>query len=229
MRSENGSSTRLPMVMPSNGVTIALGLEARFPGRLGILSSYSARWKDPKGMPHALDNGRFAVWSAGRAWDEREFYQFLQLTRNVGYPPRWVAVPDVVADAEGTLRDWKEWAPRLSREWGWPLAMCVQNGMTPAQVLKVRPLPDVIFVGGTTHFKLKTLRSWCKAFPRVHVGRVNSEKRLWQCHRAGAESTDGTGWLRMGPSTEERILGLIRYLERSGRGLGEWDTRGFFY
>ena len=33
----------------------------------------------------------------------------------------------------------------------------------------------------------------------MHVGRVNTERRLWQCARLGAESCDGTGFFRGDP------------------------------
>jgi hypothetical protein len=81
--------------------------------------------------------------------------------------------------------------------------------MTPSDV---PPNSDVIFVGGTDSWKMRALPMFTKEFPRVHVGRINGEKGLWQCHEAGAESCDGTGWMRCG---EERIAPLIRYLEQS--------------
>jgi hypothetical protein len=74
---------------------------------------------------------------------------------------------------------------------------------------------DVIFVGGTTEWKWRNLRQWTDNFPRVHVGRVNSEKLLWAAHEAGAESCDGTGWMRGG---EERLADLWRYLAQSAGG-----------
>ena len=77
---------------------------------------------------------------------------------------------------------------------------------------------DVIFVGGSTDWKWKNLYEWTKNFKRVHVGRVNSERLLWIAHEAGAESCDGTGWVRGG---EERLEELHRYLQQSTNG----DTR----
>lgn len=74
---------------------------------------------------------------------------------------------------------------------------------------------DVIFVGGSTDWKWKNLYEWTKNFKRVHVGRVNSERLLWIAHEAGAESCDGTGWVRGG---EERLEELHRYLQQSTGG-----------
>ena len=50
-----------------------------------------------------------------------------------GLSPRWVLVPDVVADREATLAKWEQYAPVAVR-YGWPLAIAVQDGMTPADI-----------------------------------------------------------------------------------------------
>mgnify|MGYP003656587610 CR=1 FL=1 len=96
------------------------------------------------------------------------------------------------------------------------LALAVQDGMMPEDV------PDdfdrengVIFVGGSTHWKLKSMKMWCDNFKRVHIARVNTESRLWKCHNAGAESVDGTGFFR---GDQNQTEGLYRYLEESTKG-----------
>src|SRR5690606_19465502 len=83
--------------------------------------------------------------------------------------PRWLLVPDVVADRDATIARWREWEPKL-RPFGFPLAFAVQDGMTAEDVPADA---DVIFVGGTTDWKWRTVWRWCHDFPRVHVGRVN--------------------------------------------------------
>lgn len=74
---------------------------------------------------------------------------------------------------------------------------------------------EVVFVGGTTKWKWRNLRTWTDNFPRVHVGRVNSERLLWMAHESGAQSCDGTGWLRGG---DDRLCELRRYLTQSTNG-----------
>ena len=74
-----------------------------------------------------------------------------------------------------------------------------------------------MFIGGTYGWKWQTLRMWTGAFPRVHVGRVNSPTRLYECHYSGVESIDGTGWLRGGPESAQ-YQGLVRYLEDTSTG-----------
>lgn len=186
-------------------------LAGRYPRRIGWLLS-PAGWRMPhRWMPYALDNGAFV------RWDE---VAFLQMAQNayaqiqlgvLKHEPRWVVVPDVVSDREATLARWQEWAPRL-REFGWPLAFAVQDGMTQADVPADA---EVIFVGGSTDWKWLTAWDWCRNNERVHIGRVNGYRLLWHCHDAGAESCDGTGWFR---GDQEQLAGLERYLEESTNG-----------
>ena len=114
--------------------------------------------------------------------------------------------------------EWDQWAPRLQKD-GWALAMAVQDDMKPEDVPGEA---EVVFVGGTTLWKRRTIHMWCEEFSRVHVGRINTEKWLWACHRAGAESTDGTGWFR---GSARQLNGLKRYLERTDAGLSDPGAR----
>jgi len=84
--------------------------------------------------------------------------------------------------------------------------------MTPADIPAEA---DIIFIGGTTEWKWRNLRSWTDNFKRVHVARVNTERLLWMAHDAGAESCDGTGWFR---GDEQQLDGLHRYLDQSTKG-----------
>lgn len=123
-----------------------------------------------------------------------------------GLSPRWVLVPDVVTDRDATLRNWEKYAP-LAARYEWPLAIAVQDGMTPAD------LPDnaVVFVGGSTDWKWNSLKMWTETGRRIHVGRVNEEHRLEQCEALGVESVDGTGWMR-GTEDGRQARGLKRWL-----------------
>ncbi|PTY03942.1 hypothetical protein DB346_02780 [Verrucomicrobia bacterium LW23] len=77
-----------------------------------------------------------------------------------------------------------------------PLAIAVQNGMTADDIRSLKPLPDVIAIGGTTKWKWETLHHWTQHFPRVHVLRCNSPEKLQLLESLGVESCDGTGWQR---------------------------------
>jgi hypothetical protein len=95
------------------------------------------------------------------------------------------------------------WAGR----YGWPLAIAVQDGMTPADI---PANAEVIFIGGTTEWKWRSLPMWAQTGARVHVGRVNEVERLHICERWRVESVDGTGWMQ---GTENG---------RQARSLGQW-------
>lgn len=171
--------------------------------------------RDPwKEMPWAIDNGVFGAWQNGRAWNHRAFYVGLDVlmakARSHRHLPMWITVPDWVADRDTTLRRWDAHAPRIA-SYGAPLAFVVQDGMTPADVPAES---DVVFVGGSTDWKERTLSIWCATFPRVHVGRVNGYRMLRACADAGAESCDGTGWFR---GDMKQLEGLERFLmEQAG-------------
>lgn len=198
------------IVMPSNNSGLQVGyLCHKYPNRIGWLVGPGGWRKPPSWMPYALDNGAYGAWEKKHEWNEHAFIELLEKARRCTYP-LWVAVPDVVCDREATIAKWPVWAPQIRNILPHtPLAFVVQDGMTPADVPADA---DVVFVGGGNEFKWRTLRTWTANFPRVHVGRVNTERKLWQCHEAGAESCDGTGWTMGG---EDRLEELRHYLELS--------------
>jgi hypothetical protein len=194
------------MIMPANSTGIRTGYWAgRFPGRIGHLYSPGGERGPWEFMPYGIDNGVFAK---GPLWSEDEYFRLLEWARRSGQPPLWNLVPDTVGDRDHTLRKWDRYYYRC-RSYGWALAFAVQDGMTPGDVPSEA---DVVFVGGSTEWKWKTVSFWCAEFDHVHVGRVNTYRRLWQCHDAGAKSADGTGFNR-GDQLQTR--GILAYLEES--------------
>lgn len=194
------------MIMTGNRGAWFGWLAATYPGRIGSL--FSPRdWKTPVPFaPHALDNGAFT------GFDERGFLSMCEKAKQ-HTPPLWIVVPDRIGDRVATLALWDEWEPRL-RPLGWPLAMAMQDGMTPRDFRG-----DIAFIGGSYKWKWRNLSMWADV-PRFHVGRVNTNRHLWQAHEAGAESCDGTGWFRGG---KERRDGMLRYLQMSVTG-SRYDT-----
>lgn len=193
---------RAVMVMPGNHSSGKLwALAQRYPGRLGWIMSPKG-WRTPR-LPYALDNGAFTGFAPAA------FRAMLAKARRQS-APMWVVVPDVVGDKDATMRSWQQWEPELRDDW--TLAIAVQDGMTARDVPAEA---EVVFVGGSTRWKWRTVRGWCADFPRVHVGRVNTERMLWMAHECGAESCDGTGWFR---GSWRQFAGLLRYLEESTHG-----------
>lgn len=168
------------IVMPANNSN-AHKLEKQYPGRMGLLLGPSG-WRDPKSLTYACDNDCFSVWSKGKAWSEDLWWAMLGKVDSCESRPRWVAIPDVVGDAVATYQRWTKYAPRVADRFEFPLALVVQDGMTPKSTQEFIAAnavqPEVVFVGGTTEWKRKTLWHWCHTFPRVHVGRVSRWDRV---------------------------------------------------
>jgi hypothetical protein len=204
------------LVMPADCSGFMVGwLSATYPGRLAWLLNATCWRQNPKNeMPWAMDNGAFGAWTHKREWNETEFYRRALVKWKP--PAMWIAVPDVVTDRAATIEMWRKHSTRLS---GFPLAFVVQDGMTAADVPGEAA---VVFVGGSTEWKWSTVRGWCKDFPRVHVGRVNTERMLWMAHECGAESCDGTGWFR---GNQRQLAGLVRYLKESTTGKQQQELK----
>lgn len=128
----------------------------------------------------------------------------------------FATAPDVVGDAAATLARSLPVLPQL-RALGYPAALVAQDGMEHLA------LPwadfDVLFVGGTTDWKLSAGASALAAEARrrgkwCHLGRVNSRRRLHFARAAGYQSADGT-YLAFAPDqNSRRLLGWLRELER---------------
>lgn len=195
------------IVMPANSTGMffhSLGRETR---KLGHLFSPGAQRGPFEWMPYALDNGAFSAWDQdANIWDESKWSEhawksllvWTQTATNgkgVVQPPIWAIVPDVPGNAARTIERWPRYTD-IIKEFGIPLAVAVQNAMTPEMVRRLRPEPSVICVGGTTEWKWATWRLWKDEFPRVHMLRVNSPEKLYELEHGGIESCDGTGWNR---------------------------------
>ena len=155
-----------------------------------------------EGFAFAIDNGAWTAHQSGNSWDRGLFEELLA---KLGSAADWIVCPDVVADAVETRKLYRYWLPKLLDIA--PVLVAVQDGMTPwdARDALQRGAAGV-FVGGTTDWKLSSLPMWgrfkvLRDLPRpcyLHVGRVNSAKRISACIAAGADSFDGTAVLRSG-------------------------------
>jgi hypothetical protein len=200
------------IVMAASNTGIRTGyLAGRFPGKIGSLLGPGERKRPYSFMPYALDNGAYGAWAKRKPWQKEPWLALLDWAKLNGRPPLWVVVPDVHQDREATIRNWSLYSP-LASAYGWPLAFAIQDGMVNTDIPSDA---EVIFVGGSDDWRQSTLNRWCNDFPRVHVGRVNSYRRLWRCHEAGAESCDGTGWFRGDHGSGIPWRGLLAYLEES--------------
>ena len=139
--------------------------------------------------PWACDNGAFS------GLDVAAFVAMLDRC-----PPDnlclFLAVPDVVADWPATLVQWERWAPRLR---GYPLAIVLQDGVTPEAV--PWDACSAVFIGGSTRFKMSGLARSIAAYALsrgkwVHMGRVNGRARYRYAASIGVHSLDGSSFSR---------------------------------
>lgn len=126
----------------------------------------------------------------------------------------FATAPDVVGDAIATLNRSLGVLPKI-RALGYKAALVAQDGLE-----RVKSIPwfafDVLFIGGSTQWKLG---AECAAIVRkarelgkwVHMGRVNSFRRLAYAQSIGCNSADGT-FLAFGP--DQNLPRLTGWLDR---------------
>lgn len=159
-------------------------------GEIGLIDTPRQRNRRPAGVIWCADNGCYGTGYPGdAAW-------MAWLTQNAHDAERcWFAVaPDVVADAEATRARSTPWLPQI-RALGYPAAYVAQDGQERLPV--PWELLDVLFIGGTTEWKLGAAARDLAAEAlgrgkRVHMGRVNSERRYRYAAAIGCHSADGT-------------------------------------
>lgn len=170
---------------------------------IGVMLSFNAGRQPLKGHQiFAADNGCFA--QPEKFTNEGFLQWLLKLEREKCI---FATAPDVVGDAVQTrIRSY----PMLQRirNLGFKAAFVCQDGETPEDIRWDQM--DAIFIGGSTDWKLsqaageiinaaKIRNKW------VHMGRVNSFKRLRLAAALGCDSADGT-FLAFAPDKNKKIL-----------------------
>lgn len=155
----------------------------------GQITSPNHWGKPAAGYRWAMDNGCFTGKFSGD-----EFWKRLDKLRSMRAHCLFVVAPDVISDSIQTLNAWRYWGPAIHNA-GWPAAFVAQDGQ---ENLALPPEFDALFIGGSTEWKMgpHALRLIAVAKSRgawVHVGRVNSLKRMAHFQLAGVDSVDGTG------------------------------------
>lgn len=156
--------------------------------------------------------GRTDVWAADNGcfgdFDRAKFMAMLDEIQCAEIQPKFVTVPDVVCDSRATAERWIEWAAEFHKR-NLPRAYVLQNGIEEHPPEYAIPWNNLraIFIGGDNAFKHSAWVRRCVAIARqagrwVHMGRVNSIKRLEYAKRIGCHSVDGSGMSRF----ENRVL-----------------------
>lgn len=151
--------------------------------------------RDPRFI-HALDNGAWGAFQRSEPFDVAAFEKHVGAH---GDGAEFVVVPDIVAGGLDSLRVSLDWLPRLAGVAKRRL-IAVQDGMSSADVAPHLSPTAGVFVGGSTEWKLATMRAWGQLARKhgayLHVGRVNTIRRIRLCQDAGADSFDGTSATR---------------------------------
>lgn len=174
-------------------------------GLLGCMTTPAQGNRIPDGAMYACDNSKFGADGKGKHWpglDEWRAWLTRTVTRYGADRCLWALAPDVPFDAVATLA---ESLPELAfiRSLDVPAAFAAQDGcehgLIPWDAF------DVLFLAGSTEWKTGSIaaRLAAEATGRgktVHMGRVNSRKRLRLAHEFGCATADGT-YIAFGPDT----------------------------
>jgi hypothetical protein len=146
--------------------------------------------------PWAADNDCYG------GFDPKAYVRMLDRIASVPDGCLFAAVPDVVADATATARLFEVWWRAPTRR-GLPAALVAQDGLEclGGWLATAWPRIDALFIGGSTERKLGPHAERLAAEARerdkwVHMGRVNSARRIRYAASIGCDSVDGTGWVR---------------------------------
>ncbi len=144
-----------------------------------------------EGFPYAIDNGAWHSYQQGLPFDEMAF---LKVYEKLGAGADFVVLPDIVAGGRDSLAFSMKWKVQLKARC--PQMLAVQDGITVDDVKELVGPYLGIFVGGTSEWKERTMAQWGELARErtawLHIGRVNSIRRISLCEAAGAHSFDGS-------------------------------------
>lgn len=158
-------------------------------GDLGYIDTPHQGNTRPADVIWCADNGCFSS-----RFEETHWWSFLRRNAGEAGDCAFAVAPDVVGDAAATLTRSAPWLPRI-RALGYPVALVGQDGLENLSV----PWDDfdAFFIGGSTDWKLGSEAARLSREARgrgkwVHMGRVNSRKRIKYAESIGCHSADGT-------------------------------------
>jgi len=179
-------------------------------GQLGHIATPASGHRLQAGVAWCADNGAYT----GRYPGDDMYLAWL--SARAAHAPRcaFATAPDVVFDAAATLTRSVPMLARI-RALGYPAALVAQDDLERLRI----PWDafDVLFLGGSTPWKLGPAAAGLVMQARahgldVHMGRVNSLRRLRHAAAIGCQSVDGT-YLAYGPDRNlPTLLGWLRDL-----------------
>lgn len=193
-----------------------------------LLVSATGQHRVEAGFEYAIDNGAWTAFQQCTPFDE---YAFMTVVEKLGERADWIVLPDIVAGGLASLEFSLSWLERL-RALPTRLLIAVQDGMEIEDVRTFLSPAVGIFVGGTTEWKEATMGEWGSVARRrhcyLHVGRVNTARRIRICAAAGANSIDGTSGTRYAKSVPklDRVSRQPDMFSRSSESLAEAQAAG---
>lgn len=162
-------------------------LPKQYINKFGYMLSLSGKIFEPKNI-WMLDNGAFTNKFKLKKW-----IKVLNELKPYTSSCKGIVIPDVLYDAKKTLDAFYKFVGHVDSKY--PIAFVAQNGIENIKI----PWDefDALFIGGDNKFKMSSIDLIFDAKSRgkwVHVGRVNSQKRIeffWM-----ADSCDGTHFIK---------------------------------
>jgi hypothetical protein len=188
--------------------------DAMTTGVVGQMVTYKSGNRLTPNTAFAIDNGVVKMIdglpTTDPDWDPNRWQDCLD--QHMNEPDcLFAAVPDAVSDTDETDRRWRRWASAVSRR-GYRCAYVAQDGCQ-----RIPAGAEIVFLGGSDKFKLgsegqQVVKAAHATGRRVHMGRVNTLRRLQYAAWLGCDSVDGT-FLAFGPDLN--LPRLVRYLRRA--------------
>jgi hypothetical protein len=156
----------------------------------------------------AADNGCYT----NPDLDVAEYLAWLERLKEFQETCLFATAPDVVGDARATWERSKDILPQI-RQLGYAAALVAQDGIEDYPIQW--DAFDTLFIGGTTEWKLSSnvhllCREALKEGKWVHMGRVNSFRRLLRARFAGCQSADGT---QLAFAPDKRLAQLEKWFD----------------
>lgn len=197
------------MLLLVNGATktVKRHLDSRHLGHLlNPRKMNSVDMVNSTGLYWAADNDAF------NGFNSDEFVRMLKKIRGQE-KCLWVACPDVVGNAKATLDLFAQWEP-IVHDYDLPVALVGQDGLESLEIPWDKF--EAFFIGGSTKWKLsenayklaveaKNRGKW------VHMGRVNSIRRLEIARLYGCDSVDGSGFSRF---PDQKIPPALEFMSK---------------
>jgi len=199
----------------ANPVNMAFG--PMLAGNLGMIVTPKQGNKLMAGVTWCLDNGcgpgKDGQIGGGYPGDAK-FLELLDKYRAYSDDCLFVVAPDVLCDAAATLARSEPMFTEI-RKRGYKAALVAQDGLEHIKDQIPWDKFDCLFIGGSTEWKLgkaarRLIRLARKYGKWIHMGRVNSYKRLAYAHSIGCDSADGTYCVRKPSYCVPKVLEWLK-------------------